>query len=71
MEGKRAKSWVLWPLLLVWLLFLPNAAYIITDLTHWRKDKILPAWYDWIFISEIAWAGFFLAFLSIQILALL
>ncbi len=68
LEGKRAKSWLFWSLLLVWLLFLPNAAYIITDLTHWRKDKILPVWYDWIFISAIAWVGLFLAFLSVQIL---
>src|SRR5204863_3583114 len=52
----------------LWLLFLPNAAYIITDLTHWRKEKLLPVWFDWIFISAAAWVGLFLAFLSIQIL---
>lgn len=67
-EGKRTSLKILGPLFLVWLLFLPNAAYIITDLIHWRKDKILPLWYDWIFISAIAWTGLFLAFLSIQIL---
>ena len=27
---------------------LPAERRLITDLTHWRKDKILPVWYDWI-----------------------
>lgn len=65
---KPVRKSVLIPLLVVWLLFLPNAAYIITDLVHWRKDKILPVWYDWIFISAVAWVGLFLAYLSVQLL---
>lgn len=53
---------------LLWILFLPNAAYIVTDLTHWTKDKQLPKWFDWIFLSNCAWVGLFLACESIVLL---
>lgn len=68
MASPRSNKPVLATVLVLWLLFLPNAAYIVTDLTHWRKEKLLPVWYDWIFISALAWVGLFLAFLSIQVL---
>src|SRR3954466_1084793 len=47
------KGW-LGAVIVLWFLFLPNAAYIITDLTHWRKEKALPIWFDWIYISAAA-----------------
>ncbi len=52
----------------LWLLFLPNAAYIVTDLVHWTKDKQLPKWFDWIFITSCAWVGLFLGYEAIVLL---
>ncbi|MBX7208861.1 MAG: DUF1361 domain-containing protein [Verrucomicrobiaceae bacterium] len=52
----------------LWLLFLPNAAYIVTDLVHWTKDKQLPRWFDWIFVTSCAWVGLFLGYESIVLL---
>lgn len=52
----------------LWLLFLPNAAYIVTDLVHWTRDKQLPKWFDWIFITNCAWVGLFLGYESIVLL---
>src|SRR5688500_10571029 len=47
------KKGLLGVVLVMWLLFLPNSAYLITDLTHWRKEKMLPIWFDWIYISAL------------------
>ena len=34
------------PLLILWLLFLPNAPYMLTDILHLTRSSNAPAWYD-------------------------
>jgi uncharacterized membrane protein len=45
----------------LWLLFLPNAPYLLTDLVHLRESPEVPLWYDAMMLSACAWTGLALA----------
>lgn len=62
----KVKNKVMLPLLLVsWLLFLPNAPYIFTDLIHLRERPSAPYWYDMVLILSYAWTGLMFGIMSI------
>ena len=48
-----------------WLLFLPNAPYIVTDLIHLRLSKTHVIWLDILIVSSFACNGLLLFYLSI------
>lgn len=53
--------------LVVWLLFIPNSFYILTDLYHLadgHRNSRVPEWYDLILILSFAWNGLFLGVFS-------
>jgi uncharacterized membrane protein len=52
----------------LWLLFFPNAPYIVTDLKHLRTWEGAPIWYDVVMASAAAWAGLALGFVSLYLM---
>ena len=58
---------VLAPALLLWLLFLPNAPYILTDFKHLVPCPVVPLWVDIVVIAAPAWTGMLLGFLSLYL----
>jgi uncharacterized membrane protein len=53
---------------LVWLIFLPNAPYIITDMWHLDERPPVPTWYDIGMLATFSWTGCFLAVVSLNIM---
>lgn len=53
---------------LIWLLFLPNAPYLLTDLVHLRYRDDSLVWYDLMLLLWFAWTGFMLGLGSIYLM---
>ena len=61
--------WIFWSMFVLWILFIPNSFYILTDLFHLEDDTndfLVPLWYDLILIVSIAWNGLVMGILSIR-----
>jgi uncharacterized membrane protein len=60
------------PVIALWLLFLPNAPYVVTDFVHLQPFAVLafgpaaaPWWWDLCFIASVAWTGWLLGMMSV------
>ncbi len=59
------KKWKKILLFGIWLLFFPNALYIITDLVHLEIDTAVPKWFDAILLFTSSVVGLMMAFISL------
>jgi uncharacterized membrane protein len=56
--------YLLLPMLGLWILFLPNAPYMITDLFHLEPFGPVPQWYDLFLLCSYAFTGVLVGYLS-------
>ena len=49
----------------LWLLFLPNAPYILTDILHLTRASQAPVWYDLALLLSCAGTGLLVGYLSL------
>ena len=54
---------------LVWLIFFPNAQYLLTDLEHLSQEStVAPLWYDVILLVWLTWTGMLLGIVSLNLM---
>jgi uncharacterized membrane protein len=58
---------VLVGLAVLWLAFLPNAPYLVTELQFLRWISDMPLWFDVALLTTFAWTGLILGFASVYL----
>ena len=69
-DGRRraGRGPLLWAAGVLWLVFFPNAPYIVTDFKWLRESIGAPIWYDVVLVAAAAWCGLMLGFISLYLM---
>lgn len=59
---------VLGLIMVIWMVFFPNAPYVLTDLIHLDLDRSAPIWYDLIMLLSYGFAGLMYGFASLYLI---
>jgi uncharacterized membrane protein len=65
---KYLNKFLLTFLVLLWLLFFPNAPYVLTDILHLGKGYSVPRWFDLILLLSYGFTGMLYGFISLNII---
>ncbi|HLB24266.1 MAG TPA: DUF1361 domain-containing protein [Dehalococcoidia bacterium] len=52
----------------LWLLFLPNAPYVLTDLQHYQDSPLIAGWYDGLMLGAFVATGMLLGLFSLYLM---
>src|SRR5689334_1412087 len=63
---QKRSRWKFFLWVFIWLIFVPNSFYIITDLFHLDMNEQVPLWYDLILLLSFAWNGLLFGILSVR-----
>jgi len=55
----------------LWLLFFPNAPYMLTDFIHLGESPAAPLWYDALMLASFAWTALVLGFASLYLMQMI
>lgn len=63
---RKKEKWKQLILFASWLLFFPNALYIVTDFVHLQDENNMPWWFDAVLLFASSFVGIVMAFISLR-----